>query len=101
MGRRAAAESRFRRLPWRLRYDWGRRAASRWRRFALSATHRHVRLEFQGPARIGPRFDLRILDRGSLVVGPGVEFRSQNVFEIAGEGHVEIGARCIFSWNTI
>jgi acetyltransferase-like isoleucine patch superfamily enzyme len=84
-----------------VRYGWGRRVASNWRRRALQATHRHVRLEFRGPVHIGPRFDLRILDRGSLVVGPRVEFRSQNTFEIAGEGRVEIGAGCIFSWNTI
>lgn len=67
----------------------------------LTTTHRHVNLDFQGPVHIGPRFDLRILDRGSLVVGPRVEFRSQNTFEIAGDGRVEIGAGCIFSWNTI
>src|SRR5436309_620089 len=97
MGRRA----RLRRLPWRLRYLHGRRMASPWRRAMPSGTPRHVRVEFQGRVHIGPRFDLRILDRGSLVVGPDVEFRSQNTFEIAGEGVVEIGARCQFSWNTI
>ena len=53
MARREA----LRRLPWRLRYRWGRRMASNWRRGMLLATHRHA--------------------------------------------EVEIGAGCIFSWNTI
>jgi acetyltransferase-like isoleucine patch superfamily enzyme len=97
VGRRATLE----RLPWRLRYRLGRRVASNWRRRMIAATHRHVDVQFRGPVHIGPRFDLRILDRGSFVVGSDVEFRSQNTFEIAEEGRVEIGDGCIFSWNTI
>jgi acetyltransferase-like isoleucine patch superfamily enzyme len=60
-----------------------------------------VDVQIADDVRIGPRFDLRVLDRGSFIVGPRVEFRSQNTFEISGEGRVEIGAGCIFSWNTI
>ena len=67
----------------------------------MLATHQHANVSFDKPVRIGPRFDLRILDRGSFNVGPRVEFRSQNTFEIAETGRVQIGAGCIFSWNTI
>jgi acetyltransferase-like isoleucine patch superfamily enzyme len=67
----------------------------------VQATHQHAHVSFGKQVRVGPRFDLRILDRGSFVVGPRVEFRSQNTFEIAGEGLVQIGAGCIFSWNTV
>ena len=91
----------LRRLPWRLRYRWAPRVASDWRRRSLTATHRHLGVQIADDVRIGPRFDLRILDRGSFTVAPRVEFRSNNTFEIAGDGRVEIGAGCIFSWNTI
>ena len=96
-GRRA----RLRRLPWRLRYEVGGRLASDARRALVRATHLHCTVEFQGPVHIGPGFSLFIPDRGSLVVGPGVQFRRGFSCEIHGEGAVHIGANTVFTYDTV
>ena len=54
-------------------------------------------MEFQGPVRLGPGFALEIPDRGSLIVGPGVDFRRGFVCEISGSGRVSIGAGTVFT----
>jgi acetyltransferase-like isoleucine patch superfamily enzyme len=91
----------LRKLPWHLRYKVGGRVASTGRRLLIQATHRHCRVEFQGPVHIGPGFVLDIPDRGSLIIGTGVEFRRGFVCEIAGDGTVEIGAGTIFTSNAL
>jgi acetyltransferase-like isoleucine patch superfamily enzyme len=91
----------WRRLPWKLRYDAGARAASEIRRLAIVATHQHCRVEFQGPVRLGPGFRLRIPDHGTLIVGHGVDFREGFVCEISGEGRVTIGAGSIFTSHAL
>jgi acetyltransferase-like isoleucine patch superfamily enzyme len=63
----------------------------------IRATHRHCRVEFQGPVYIGPGFELEILGSGSLIVGPEVKFRRGFVCEISGNGSVVIGARTDFT----
>jgi hypothetical protein len=45
---------RIRKLPWALRYRIGARIASTVRRWLVLATHRHCRVEFQGPVFLGP-----------------------------------------------
>lgn len=85
------------RFPWYLRYDVGERVASRTRQWVIKATHLHCRVEFRGPVRIGRGFELEMLDHGTLIVGPDVEFRRGFVCEIAGQGRVEIGARTVFT----
>lgn len=91
----------LRRLPWRLRYDLGSRFASSLRKFSVQITHRHCLVQFNGPVRIGPGFDLYIPDRGSFVVGPGVWFRRGFVCEILEDGRVEIGGGTIFTSNVL
>jgi len=61
------------------------------------ATHLHCRVEFQGPLRIGPGFHLDIADNGTLIVGPGVDFRHGFKCEISGSGRVVIGEGTIFT----
>lgn len=39
--------------------------------------------------------------RGTLIVGPGVDFRRDFVCEIGGEGRVVIGAGCVFTSNVL
>ncbi len=63
----------------------------------IKATHRHCRVEFQGPVRLGPGFTLYIPEGGTLIVGPGVDFRRGFQCEISGTGRVEIGAGSIFT----
>lgn len=67
----------------------------------MRATHRHCHVEFRGPTRLGPGFQLDIPDAGTLIVGAGVDFRRGFVCEISGEGRVEIGAGTIFTSNAL
>jgi acetyltransferase-like isoleucine patch superfamily enzyme len=64
-------------------------------------THRHCHVEFQGPVYLGPGFALNIPDRGTLIVGPGVDFRRGFYCEIAGDGRVVIGAGTVFTGETM
>lgn len=90
-----------RKLPWRLRYRWGARLASDVRRLMVKATHLHAHVEFRGPVRIGPGFQLDIPDAGTLIVGPGVDFRSGFKCEINGSGRVEVGMGTTFTSNAL
>jgi len=87
----------LRRIPWHLRYRSGERVATRLRKLAITLTHQHCHVEFQGPVRIGPGFQLDIPDRGTLIVGPGVDFRRGFICEISGEGRVTIGGGSTFT----
>lgn len=91
----------MRRLPWTLRYRAGARLASDLRRLAVLATHRHCRVEFRGPVRLGPGFSLWIPGRGTLEVGEGVDFRRGFYCEISDQGRVSIGAGSIFTGPTM
>jgi acetyltransferase-like isoleucine patch superfamily enzyme len=93
--------ARIRKLPWKLRYDWGERIGSRFRRFLVKATHLHCDVRFMGPVRIGPGFRLYIPDNGTFIVGANVDFRSGFKCEISGSGRVEIGAGTSFTSNTL
>lgn len=75
--------------------------ASKLRRLAVAATHHHCRVEFQGPAFIGPGFHLEIPDHGELIVGPDVEFRRGFVCEIRERGRVSIGAGSVFTSHAL
>jgi len=88
-------------MPWELRYRLGRKLASDWRRVTIEATHRHCRVEFRGPVHLGPGFELDMLEYGTFIVGPNVEFRRGFVCQIGGAGRVEIGAGSVFTYNTI
>ena len=91
----------LRSLPWRLRHSLLARAGSAARVQVVRATHRHCRVEFQGPVRLGPGFHLDIPGPGTLVVGPGVEFRRDFVCEISGSGRVTIGEGTSFTYGCI
>lgn len=63
----------------------------------VRATHLHARVEFRGVGRIGPGFELDMAEGGTLIVGPGVDFRRGFVCEIGGSGRVVIGAGTTFT----
>ena len=71
------------------------------RRWRLLATHPHAEIRFEGPVYIGPRTALHIPDRGSLVVGPDVEFRRGFTAEIEGAGRIEIGRGTVFTYDVV
>jgi acetyltransferase-like isoleucine patch superfamily enzyme len=91
----------WRKIPWYLRYRLGARSGSAIRRLAIQATHRHCRVEFQGPVYLGPGFALNIPDRGTLIVGAGVDFRRGFVCEISGDGRVVIGENSTFTSHAL
>jgi acetyltransferase-like isoleucine patch superfamily enzyme len=87
----------WRRVPWYAAYQFAPRFQSWTRQALILATHRHCRVEFQGPVHLGPGFHLEILDAGSFIVGPGVSFRRGFVCEIHESGRVSIGAGTTFT----
>lgn len=92
-----AAGMRWRKLPWKLRHEVLAGLGSDARKLVVRLTHRHCRVEFQGPVRLGPGFALHIPDQGTLVVGPGVDFRRRFYCEISGRGEVIIGGGTTFT----
>lgn len=91
----------LRKVPWELRYAQGWKVRSALQRAVIWATHRHCRVEFRGPVRLGPGFALDIPDAGTFVVGSGVDFRRGFVCEIAGEGRVTIGSGTVFTSHAL
>lgn len=87
----------WRRLPRKIRHGYLGRSASEARRIAALVTHLHADVRFEGPVYLGPGFALRIPERGTLHIGPGVDIRRNFVCEISGEGRVIIGGGCIFT----
>lgn len=96
-----AAVTDWRRQLWQLRYRRGPRWLSEFRRLTVLVTHGHAHVEFRGPVRLGPGFDLDIPGQGSFIVGPGVDFRRGFVCEISGDGRVEIGAGSVFTSHAL
>lgn len=91
------ARRNWRKAPWYVRYRLGSRAATSLRIKMIRLTHLHAHVEFLGPVRIGPGFQLDIADGGTLIVGSGVDFRRGFVCEIGGTGRVVIGEGTIFT----
>jgi acetyltransferase-like isoleucine patch superfamily enzyme len=94
---RVSRREALRKLPWRLKYEMGWRLTTRAKLLVIRATHRHCHVEFQGPVRLGPGFELVIPDAGTFIVGPGVDFRRGFVCELSGDARVEIGAGSTFT----
>lgn len=79
--------------PWLM--SWLRRQWVVWR-------NPHARIEFRGPVYLGPGFSLDMPRGGTLVVGPGVEFRRGFRAEFGGPGaRIEIGAMTVFTYDVI
>src|SRR3954469_25911120 len=86
-----------RRVLWKLRYAYGRRWASSWRRRALVLTHRHIDLEVAKGVAFGPRVDFWMPSDATLHIGPGCEFRRDFFCEIAPGGRVEMASGVVFT----
>jgi acetyltransferase-like isoleucine patch superfamily enzyme len=96
-----AEGNRWSKLPWKLRHEVLASLGSDARKVAIRLTHRHCRVEFQGPVRLGPGFELHIPNAGTLIVGPGVDFRRRFYCEISGHGEVIIGGGTTFTSETM
>jgi acetyltransferase-like isoleucine patch superfamily enzyme len=84
-------------MPWLLRYGYGRRLASSWRRASILLTHNHLDVGIAKDVAIGPRFDLWMPAEATFRVGPGSEFRRDFFCEIAPGGRVEMAEGVIFT----
>lgn len=91
----------LRRLPFRLRYVYGERLASRVRRRLVLLTNMHADVRIDRRVRLGPGFRLYMPDGGTFVVHPGCDFRRDFVCEISGGGTVEVGPGTIFTGSTL
>jgi acetyltransferase-like isoleucine patch superfamily enzyme len=74
---------------------------SRLRMWWVLFRHPHADIRFQWPVYLGPGFSLHIPDRGTFIVGPGVEFRRNFRAEISGTGRIVIGAGCYFTYDVL
>lgn len=93
--------TKLRRLPYRLRYVYAERLASRWRRRLVLLTNMHADVQIDREVRLGPGFRLHIPEGGRFVVAQGCDFRRDFVCEISGNGSVEIGSGTIFTGSTL
>lgn len=88
--------SLIRRALWRLAYELGYhrgpRLMSELRKRWVLLRHPQATIRFGRGVYIGPGFSLHIPDRGSFIVGDGVEFRRGFRAEVEGTGRISIGA---------
>ena len=89
--------SNLRRLPWLVRYGYGRRLASSWRRRSILFTHQHLDVQIAKSVAIGPRCDFWMPGAATLRVDAGCEFRRDFFCEIAPGGRVELAEGVIFT----
>jgi acetyltransferase-like isoleucine patch superfamily enzyme len=83
---------RMRRVPYDLGYDRGPRLMSALRKRWAILRHPRAEIRFGDDVYVGPGFSLHIPDRGSFIVGDGVEFRRGFRAEIEGAGRITFGA---------
>lgn len=56
---------------------------------------------FTEPVYLGPGFSLHMPDGGTFRAGPATEFRRNFRAEVGPEGRIEIGARCVFTYDVV
>ena len=92
---------RLRAMIFEASYGWGPQLMSALRKRWVLFRHPHANIVFQGPVYLGPGFSLHIPQNGTLIVGPGVEFRRGFRAEIYGDGRIEIGAGSYLTYDVI
>jgi acetyltransferase-like isoleucine patch superfamily enzyme len=93
--------SKLRRLPRWIGYVKGPHIASRVRKWWVLFRHPHANIVFHEPVYLGPGFSLHIPDNGTFIVGPRTEFRRDFRAEVWGDGRIEIGSDCGFSYSVL
>jgi acetyltransferase-like isoleucine patch superfamily enzyme len=63
--------------------------------------HPEAEIRFGRNVYLGPRFSLFIPERGSFIVGDGVEFRRDFRAEVSGTGRITIGAGSVFTYSVL
>ena len=88
-------------LPRRIGYVHGPRAMSRLRKWWVLARHPHASVTFVEPVYLGPGFSLHIPEGGTFVAGPYCDFRRNFRAEVSGDGHLQIGAGSVFTYDVV
>jgi acetyltransferase-like isoleucine patch superfamily enzyme len=88
-------------LPRQLGYHRGPRLMSWLRKRWVLLRHPHANVSFHPTCYLGPGFSVHIPENGTLVVGPGVEFRRGFRAEIQGSGRLTIGAGSVFTYYVL
>jgi acetyltransferase-like isoleucine patch superfamily enzyme len=88
-------------IPMWLGYARGPRLMSWLRQRWVIARHPYATIRFGRNVYVGPRFSLFIPDRGTFVVGDGVEFRRDFRAEVSGDGRITIGSGTVFTYSVL
>jgi acetyltransferase-like isoleucine patch superfamily enzyme len=96
-----SARSLWRRLTSWLGYRRGPMIMSWLRQRWVILRHPEADIRFGRSVYLGPRFSLFIPDRGSFIVGDGVEFRRDFRAEVSGDGKVTIGNGTVFTYSVL
>ena len=91
----------LRTAPQRVGYVHGPRLMSWLRKRWVLLRHPHADIRFGRGCYLGPGFSLHIPGPGTFVAGGGVEFRRNFRAEVSGDGRVEIGSGCYFTYDVI
>lgn len=101
MGLNRRVRALLRSAPYALGYRYGPLLMSELRKRWVVLRHPKAEIRFEGPVYLGPGFSLHIPDRGSFIVGPGVEFRRGFRAEIEGTGRISIGGQSICTYYVL
>src|SRR5438445_8793745 len=94
--------AKSRRVAWRLSYQDGPRLMSALRKRWQVFRNPNATIRFGSNVFAGPGFKVQAPWGGTLIVGDGVEFRRNTLFELWGpETRVSIGNGCYFTYDVI
>ena len=92
---------RPRELLRRASYFWAPRIGSALRKRWTILRNPHCDIRFEGPVYCGPGFSVFSPEGGTLVVGPGVEFRRGFRLELHKGATVRIGSGTVFTYDVL
>lgn len=82
-------------------YERGPMLMSSLRQQWMILRHPRADVRFGRNVYLGPRFSLFIPEKGSFIVGDGVEFRRDFRAEVSGSGRVTIGSGTVFTYSVL